>query len=102
MMSGGDSDKAKGLMERTEMWTLGVTLNCPKKRNEVIRKTQGIVCVTGENRRSQIGMIRSCDEKRGRKLHEMNCGLRCQPTLQSGTGVEEMETHDTTRPEVSN
>ncbi len=35
-------------------------------------------------------MVRSCDEKRGRKLHEMNYDVRGQRTPQSRTTEEAM------------
>ena len=38
-------------------------------------------------------MVRSCDEKRERKLHEENCDGRGQRTAQSRTTEEAMGTH---------
>jgi len=46
-------------------------------------------------------MVRSCDEKRGRKLHENNYDGRGQRTPQPKTTEEAMETHYTIRHEVS-
>ena len=60
----------EGLLERTETrmlrWILGVSLK-DKKRNEAIKKTLWVAYITDK---IQIAMVRSCDEKRGRKLHE--------------------------------
>ena len=46
-------------------------------------------------------MVRSCDEKRGRKLDEKNYDGRGQWTPQSRTTEEAMGRNDTARQEVS-
>jgi len=46
-------------------------------------------------------MVRSCDEKRGRKLHAKNYDGRGQRTLLLRTTEEAMGRHDTARQEVS-
>jgi len=95
--------REEGLLERTDMrmlqWLLGVSLK-DKKRNEVIRKMLGGMHYW-QNTRGQIEMVRSCDEKRGRKLHEKNYDGRGQRTLQSRTAEKAMGRHDTARHEVS-
>ena len=46
-------------------------------------------------------MVRSCDEKIGRKLHEKNYDGRGQRTPQTRTTEEAMGRYDTARHEVS-
>ena len=50
---------------------------------------------------NQIAMVRSCYEKRGRKLHEKNYDGRGQRTPQSKTTKEATGRHHTERHEVS-
>ena len=69
-----------------------------KKRNKVIRKTLGVAYITDKIREARL---RSCDEKRGRKLHEKNYDSRGQRTPQSRTTEEATARHDTARQEVS-
>ena len=55
-----------------------------------------------QNTRGQIEMILSCDEKRGRKLHEKNYDSTGHRTPQSRTTEEEaMGRYDPARHEVS-
>ena len=51
------------------------------ERNAVIRKTLGVACITDKIQEARL-MVRSCDEKRGRKLHEKNYDGRGQQMLQ--------------------
>ena len=41
-----------------------------KKRNEVFKKTLGVVCITDKIRETKIEMLQSCNKKRGKTLHE--------------------------------
>ena len=81
-------------------WVLWVSLK-DKKRNEVIRKYAGDGQHYYQNTKGQIEMVWSCDEKRGRRLHEKNYDSRGQRTPQSRTTEEAMGRHDTTKHEVS-
>src|SRR6218665_1230825 len=101
--------REEGLLERTEMrmlWRmLGVSLK-DKKRNEVIRKTLGVACITDKIREARLRwyggghVMRRGDENSMKRImmSEVNGRLL---TLQSRMAEEALGRHDTTKHEVS-
>src|SRR6218665_58663 len=79
-------------------WILGVSLK-DKKRNEVIRKTLGVACITDKIREARLRWYGHV--MRGQKLHEKNYDDRGQRTLQSRTAEKTTGRHNTARHEVS-
>src|SRR6218665_504485 len=97
-----------GLLERTEMRMLGRILGVSlkdKKRNEVIRKTLGVACITDKIREARLRwygghVMRRGDENSMKRIMMSEVNVRLL-TLQSRMAEEALGRHDTTKHEVS-